>query len=71
MKININITTGSVVDKILRAIKYILLFWIFYMTISAVNYFVRTLTRTTLCNRIQRRTYRMDGDDFYRLLIPR
>ena len=41
MKININITTGSVVDKILRAIKYILLFWIFYMTISSSELFCK------------------------------
>ena len=41
MKININISTGSVVDKILRAIKYILLFWIFYMTISSSELFCK------------------------------
>ena len=41
MKININITTGSIVDKILRAIKYILLFWIFYMTISSSELFCK------------------------------
>lgn len=41
MKININITTGSIADKILRAVKYILLFWIFYMTISSSELFCK------------------------------
>src|SRR5699024_7949196 len=41
MKININITKGSVVDKILSAIKYILLFWIVYMTISSSELFCK------------------------------
>lgn len=41
MKINIHITTGSITDKALRLIKYILLFWIFYMTISSSELFCK------------------------------
>ncbi|MFR4037485.1 MAG: hypothetical protein ACLTZT_06650 [Butyricimonas faecalis] len=69
MKININISTGSVVDKILRAIKYILLFWIFYMTISSSELFCKTLTHTTLLQPGSKAAYRVDGIDFYRLPI--
>lgn len=41
MKINIDITTGSLTDKILRAVKYILLFWIFYTTITSSELFCK------------------------------
>lgn len=41
MKINISVMPGSIVDKMLRVIKYVLLFWIFYMTISSSELFCK------------------------------
>lgn len=38
-----NITAGSVCDKILRIVKYGLLFWIFYMTATASELFCKNL----------------------------
>lgn len=39
----IEIKNGSVVDKVLRVIKYALLFWIFYMTATASELFCKNL----------------------------
>ena len=39
----IAITNGSIADKILRIIKYALLFWIVYMTVSASELFCKNL----------------------------
>ena len=39
----LKIRTGSVADKILRIIKYVLLFWIFYMTVEASELFCKNL----------------------------
>lgn len=41
MKINIVVASGSLADKMLRGIKYILLFWIFYMTLSSSELFCK------------------------------
>ena len=43
MKINIAVATGSLTDKILRGIKYVLLFWIFYMTLASSELFCKNL----------------------------
>ncbi len=40
---NINIKSQSVADKILRIFKYILLFWIFYMTMTSSELFCKNL----------------------------
>ena len=39
----LNIKTGSLADKILRIVKYGLLFWIFYMTATASELFCKHL----------------------------
>ena len=39
----VNIKAGSVADKALRIVKYILLFWIFYMTATASELFCKNL----------------------------
>ena len=39
----INIRNGSVADRILRIVKYVLLFWIFYMTATASELFCKNL----------------------------
>ena len=39
----IEIKNGSVADKVLRVIKYALLFWIFYMTATASELFCKNL----------------------------
>ena len=44
MKIKgIRIVNGSVLDKILRLVKYALVFWIFYMTVNASELFCKNL----------------------------
>ena len=44
MKINdIKIKNGSVADKVLRVVKYGLVFWIFYMTVNASELFCKNL----------------------------
>lgn len=40
-KINLTVKSGSVTDKALRAVKYILLFWIFYMTVTSSELFCK------------------------------
>lgn len=40
-KINVSVTEGSVTDKALRAVKYVLLFWIFYMTVTSSELFCK------------------------------
>ncbi len=42
-KKGIVIKSGSVLDKILRAVKYVLVFWIFYMTASSSELFCKNL----------------------------
>ncbi len=39
----IKVRNGSVVDKILRIVKYALVFWIFYMTVNASELFCKNL----------------------------
>lgn len=39
----INIKKSSVADKLLRIVKYLLLFWIFYMTVSSSELFCKNL----------------------------
>ena len=39
----ITVSNGSVTDKILRVVKYILLFWIFYMTATSSELFCKNL----------------------------
>lgn len=41
MKIKYEIPMGSVADKVLRVFKYIILFWIFYMTITTSELFCK------------------------------
>lgn len=41
MKIKLEIPMGSVADKVLRIFKYILLFWIFFMTITSSELFCK------------------------------
>lgn len=41
MKIKYEIPMGSVTDKVLRVFKYIILFWIFYMTITTSELFCK------------------------------
>lgn len=41
MKINHTIPTASVADRALRIVKYILLFWIFYMTLASSELFCK------------------------------
>lgn len=43
MHIRLEIPMGSVADKLLRFIKYALLFWVFYMTISSSELFCKNL----------------------------
>lgn len=40
---SVNIRNGSVADKVLRIVKYVLLFWIFYMTATTSELFCKNL----------------------------
>ena len=39
----IKVANGSVLDKVLRIVKYVLVFWIFYMTVNASELFCKNL----------------------------
>ncbi len=40
---SIKVRNGSAIDKILRIVKYVLVFWIFYMTVNASELFCKNL----------------------------
>ena len=40
---NIKVQNGSAADKILRIVKYIILFWVFYMTVQASELFCKNI----------------------------